>query len=38
MDDSLLNDTIHQVIIPLYPNISTMTALDRRTGKLLHVQ
>jgi hypothetical protein len=36
MDDSLLNHYIHQVILPLYPNISKMTAFDRRTGKLLH--
>jgi len=36
MDDSLLNDYIHQVILPLYPNISKTTAFDTRTGKLLH--
>ena len=35
MDDSLLNDYINQVILPLYPNISKTAAFDP-TGKLLH--
>ena len=35
MDDSLLNDFINQVILPLYPNISKTAAFDP-TGKLLH--
>ncbi len=36
MDDSLLNDYINQVILPLYPNISKATAFEPTTGKLLH--
>ena len=36
MDDSLLNDYINQVILPLYPNISKTAAFNPITGKLLH--
>ncbi len=36
MDDSLQNDDINQVLLPLYPNISKTTAFEPTTGKLLH--
>jgi hypothetical protein len=36
MDDSLLNDYIHQVILPIYhPNISKATAFHTTIGKPL---
>ena len=34
MDDSLLNQYIEQVIVPLYPNMSKTTIFDPVTGKL----
>jgi hypothetical protein len=34
MDDSLLNDYIEQVIVPLYPNMSKTTVFDPVSGKL----
>ena len=34
MDDSLLNDYIEKVILPLYPNISKTAAFNPTTGKL----
>ena len=34
-DDFLLNDYIHQVILPLYPKISKTTAFHTTTGKPL---
>jgi hypothetical protein len=33
MDDSLLNDYIDKVLLPLYPNISKHTSFDLVTGK-----
>jgi hypothetical protein len=36
MDDSLLNEYIDKVILPLYPNIAKTTAFEPTTGKLLH--
>jgi hypothetical protein len=36
MDDSLLNNYINKVILPLYPNISKTTAFEPTMGKLLH--
>ena len=36
MDDSLLNEYIDKVILPLYPNISKTAAFDPTTGNLLH--
>ena len=35
MDDSLLNDYIDKVLLPLYPNIAKEAAFDAVTGKLL---
>jgi hypothetical protein len=35
MDDSLFNDYIDRVILPLYPNISNTTMFDANTGELL---
>jgi hypothetical protein len=34
MDDSLLNDYIEQVIVPLYPNMNKTAVFDPITGKL----
>ena len=36
MDDSLLNEYIDKVILPLYPNIAKTAAFEPTTGKLLH--
>jgi hypothetical protein len=36
MDDSLLNNYINKVILPLYPNITKTSAFEPTTGKLLH--
>ena len=35
MDDSLFNDYIERVVLPLYPNISKTATFDANTGKLL---
>ena len=35
MDDSLFNDYIERVVLPLYPNISKHARFDPNTGKLL---
>jgi hypothetical protein len=35
MDDTLFNDYITRVILPLYPNISKTAVFDPQTGKLL---
>ena len=34
MDDSLLNDYIERVIVPLYPNMNKMAVFHPITGKL----
>ena len=33
MDDSLFNDYIKRVVLPLYPNISRTASFDANTGK-----
>lgn len=33
MDDSLFNDYIERVVLPLYPNISRTASFDSKTGK-----
>jgi hypothetical protein len=35
MDDSLFNDYVERVVLPLYPNISKTAKFDPNTGKLL---
>jgi hypothetical protein len=36
MDDSLFNDYIERVVLPLYPNISRTASFNAKTGKSAH--